>query len=157
VSTAIIMSSGLLAYIRSYIHWVGESASKSSPVKAEVRVYHQLFESEDPSAHPDGFLADLSPESEQIFPEAMLEIGFEEIRQRAPWPKEAGEANVSNKNRPESIRFQGMRVGYFCVDKDSTSQKLVLNQITGLKDSAERDLVMRSLKMEEQVTSLHLI
>lgn len=123
---------------KAYIHWVGESASKSSPVKAEVRVYHQLFESEDPSAHPDGFLADLSPESEQIFPEAMLEIGFEEIRQRAPWPKEAGEANVSNKNRPESIRFQGMRVGYFCVDKDSTSQKLVLNQITGLKDSAER-------------------
>ena len=128
---------GLFAHMRSYIHWVGESASKSSPVKAEVRVYHQLFKSEDPSAHPDGFLADLSPESEQVFPEAMLEIGFEEVRRRAPWPKEAGEANL-NEVRPESIRFQGMRVGYFCVDQDSTSTKLVLNQITGLKDSTEK-------------------
>jgi glutaminyl-tRNA synthetase len=132
------MFSGLFAHIRSYIHWVSQNASKSSPIKAEVRVYHQLFKSEDPSAHPDGFLADLSPESQQVFPEAMLDIGFEEVRQRAPWPKEAGEANVSNEGRPESIRFQGMRVGYFCVDKDSTSTKLVLNQITGLKDSAGR-------------------
>jgi glutaminyl-tRNA synthetase len=131
--------SDLFAHTCSYIHWVGESASKSSPIKAEVRVYHQLFKSEDPSAHQGGFLADLNPESEQIFQEAKLEIGFEEIRLQAPWPKEAGETAVSSEGRPESVRFQGMRVGYFCVDKDSTSAQLVLNQITGLKDSAGKD------------------
>ncbi|KAH8797353.1 putative glutaminyl-tRNA synthetase [Xylogone sp. PMI_703] len=123
---------------KAYIHWVSESASKSSPIKAEVRIYHPLFKSEDPSAHPDGFLADLSSESEQIFPEAMLETGFEEVRRRAPWPREAGEQNVSNEDHPESVRFQGMRVGYFCVDRDSTPTKLVLNQITGLKDSIKK-------------------
>jgi glutaminyl-tRNA synthetase len=69
----------------------------------------------------------------------MLEIGFKEIREQAPWPKEAGEANVSHEDRPESVRFQGMRVGYFCIDKDSSSERLVLNQITGLKDSAGKD------------------
>ncbi len=138
MSTTIIKFPNSSAHIHSYIHWVSESASRSSPVKAEVRVFHQLFKSEDPSAHPDGFLADLSPESEQIFPEAMLETGFEEIRRRAPWPEEAGEAKSSHQDRPESIRFQGMRVGYFCVDKDSSPAKLVLNQITGLKDSAEK-------------------
>ena len=68
----------------------------------------------------------------------MLEIRFEEVRLRAPWPKEAREANISSEDRLESIRFQGMRIGYFCVDKDSTSAKLVLNQITGLKDSSGR-------------------
>ncbi|MCJ1238803.1 hypothetical protein MMC14_006794 [Varicellaria rhodocarpa] len=122
----------------NYIHWVGQNASKSSPIKAEIRVYHELFKSEDLSAHPDGFLADLSSEAEQVFPEAMLEIRFEEVRLRAPWPKEAREANISSEDRLESIRFQGMRIGYFCVDKDSTSAKLVLNQITGLKDSSGR-------------------
>jgi hypothetical protein len=40
---------------------------------------------------------------------------------------------------PESVRFQAMRVVCFCVDKDSTSAQLVLNQITRLKDIAEKD------------------
>jgi glutaminyl-tRNA synthetase len=121
----------------SYIHWVGESASKQSPILAEARIYNQLFRSDDPSAHPDGFLADLNPESETLYPDAMIEVGFREIQKRAPWPKEAGEANViGGESAPESVRFQGMRVGYFCVDSDSTSEKLVLNQITGLKDTA---------------------
>jgi glutaminyl-tRNA synthetase len=131
--------SALSAHICSYIHWVGESASKSSPIKAEARVYLPLFKSEDPSAHPEGFLADLEPNSEQVYPDVMLEVGFNEIRDQAPWPKEAGEANASHEHRPESVRFQGMRVGYFCIDKDSTPEKLVLNQITALKDSAGKD------------------
>jgi glutaminyl-tRNA synthetase len=71
----------------------------------------------------------------------VLEIGYNEVHQKAPWPAEHGESKMAEKEskssiRPESVRFQGVRVGYFCVDSDSTPEKLVLNQITTLKDSA---------------------
>ena len=97
--------------------------------------------SDDPCAHPEGFLADLNPSSEEVFPKALLEIGYNEVHQKAPWPAECGESNTAEKEaksgvRPEAVRFQGVRVGYFCVDSDSTPEKLILNQIVTLKDSA---------------------
>lgn len=77
----------------------------------------------------------------------MIESGFEEIRQRAPWPAEAGEkitnAETNQANgadptatnpRPETIRFQGMRVAYFCVDRETTTDNLILNKIVSLKE-----------------------
>ncbi|KAL1969912.1 hypothetical protein VTN77DRAFT_7421 [Rasamsonia byssochlamydoides] len=124
---------------KAYIHWVGDSPSHNSPIKAEVRAFNPLFKSEDPSAHPDGFLADINPESEQIYHDAFLEIGFEEISRSAPWPKESGEKTTNDDGTtstpPYNIRFQGMRVAYFAVDKDSTPEKVVLNRIVTLKDS----------------------
>ena len=77
----------------------------------------------------------------------MMESGFEEIRQRAPWPAEAGERQLANADGtdstkkahqatpgPESVRFQGMRVAYFCVDRESTKDDLILNRIVSLKE-----------------------
>ncbi|WEW58389.1 glutaminyl-tRNA synthetase [Emydomyces testavorans] len=74
--------------VKIYIHWVGESPKHNSPKCAEVRVFNQLFKLEDPSSHPDGFLADINPESEQIFANSFIETGFDEICRSAPWPKE---------------------------------------------------------------------
>ncbi|KAL8886797.1 MAG: hypothetical protein Q9215_005535 [Flavoplaca cf. flavocitrina] len=118
-----------------------------SPIKATVRAFNPLFKSNNPSAHPDGFLADINPDSEQIFPHAMMECGFEEIKQRAPWPAEAGEKQLAAPDEPdsakkpqkatpgpESIRFQGMRVAYFCVDRESTKDDLILNRVVSLKE-----------------------
>lgn len=79
----------------------------------------------------------------------MIETGFEEISRRAPWPAEAGEkldkAESAEQNvevtqpRAETIRFQGMRVAYFCVDRESTNDEIILNRIVGLKEDTRKD------------------
>lgn len=154
---------------KSFIHWVASSPEHHSPIKAEVRIINPLFKSDNPAAHPEGFLKDINPDSEEIFPNAMIETGFEEIRRRAPWPAEAGEKatadeakmheehaksdaslmqgnveadggdSVKPAARPETVRFQGMRMGYFCVDKESSAEKLVLNRIVSLKEDTGKD------------------
>jgi len=120
---------------KTYIQWVAKAPSHNSPVKAEVRVTNQLFKSENPSAHPQGFLADINPDSEEIWKDALIETGFEEVRRRAPWPELEGEKDKS-KIGPESVRFQALRVGYFAMDSDTTEEKIVLNRIVTLKEDA---------------------
>lgn len=150
---------------KSFIHWVASSPAHHSPIAAEVRIINPLFKSDNPAAHPEGFLKDINPDSEEIFPSAMIETGLEEIRSRAPWPAEGGEKTVADKSkmneehaksdastmqssvedpmkaaaRPETVRFQGMRMGYFCVDKESSAEKLVLNRIVSLKEDTGKD------------------
>lgn len=120
---------------KTYIQWVSASPKHDSPIKAEVRVFNPLFKSENPDAAEGGFMNDISPNSEEVYPDAMVETGFAEIRRRAPWPEEAGEKAVEHGDAGfESVRFQGMRVAYFTMDKDSTEEKLVLNRIVGLKE-----------------------
>lgn len=91
---------------KTYIHWVPEGSPK-----AEVRIHAALFRSDDPNSAPGGFMNDLNPESETIWPNAMVETGFYEVRQRAPWPEAQGEQ--TRVVGPESVRFQAMRVAYF--------------------------------------------
>ena len=140
---------------KTYIQWISASAKHNSPIKAEVRVFNSLFKSEDPDAHPDGFLADVNPASEEVYPNALVETGLREVQRRAPWPEEAGEKGVSMKEGlegvsgeekekavakvqlgPETVRFQGLRVAYFCMDKESTEDRVVLNRIVSLKEDA---------------------
>jgi len=78
----------------------------------------------------------------------LIETGFEEIRRRAPWPAEAGEKDVGKKEEdtvagPETVRFQGMRMGYFCVDRESTDKEIVLNRIVSLKEDTGKGLARR--------------
>ena len=120
----------------SYIQWVADSSAHSSPIRAEVHNFNRLFNSAIPVAHPDGLLADINPNSEETFPNALVETGFLEIRRRAPWPANPGGNDASDDNGPESIRFQGMRIAYFCEDKTSTTEKVVLNRIVTLKEDA---------------------
>ncbi|KAK2745864.1 hypothetical protein FQN57_003477 [Myotisia sp. PD_48] len=121
---------------KAYIQWVADSPARGSPVHVEVRNFNPLFKSDNPVAHPDGFLADINPESEEIFQNALIEAGFHEIQQRAPWPPKAPKSDASSNDGPESVRFQGMRVAYFCEDKDSTPEKIVLNRIVTLKEDS---------------------
>ncbi|OAX80348.1 glutamine-tRNA ligase [Emergomyces africanus] len=142
---------------KTFIHWVALSAEHASPIKAEVRVINRLFNSDDPKSHPDGFLADINPNSMEIYSGAMVDIGFPEIKSRAPWPAKEGETlstgegadsneyDISGAGKagangsivhPETVRFQGMRVAYFALDSDSTEDKVVLNRIVALKDDA---------------------
>ncbi|KAL6247443.1 Glutaminyl-tRNA synthetase [Rhinocladiella similis] len=121
---------------KAYIHWVADSPGHDSPIACEVRVFNPLFKSENPDAVEPSFMADLNPDSLKVYPNAMAEVGLKEIRERAPWPEEAGEKK--DKCGFESVRFQAMRTGYFCLDPDTerTAGKVVLNRIVSLKEDA---------------------
>jgi glutaminyl-tRNA synthetase len=135
---------------KGYISWVAKSEKHNSPIQAEVRILNPLFKSASPDSVEGGFLNDVREDSEEIFPNAMVETGLSEVRRRAPWPEEAGEQSMKKGELIadgketadgvripfETVRFQGMRVAYFCMDKDSTADKIVLNRIVSLKEDA---------------------
>jgi glutaminyl-tRNA synthetase len=95
---------------KATLHWL--SARHAEP--AEVRLYDHLFTRPDPGADGD-LLADLNPHSEEVIPSAWAEPGLGAL---AP-----GE------------RLQFERLGYFCVDPDSTTGRLVLNRTVTLRDT----------------------
>ena len=97
--------------VRGTSHWV----SASHAVDGEVRLYGQLFKSENPGAETGNFLDDIDPDSLIVLTGCKLE----------PSIAEAG---------PET-RFQLLRQGYYTVDKDSKPESPVLNLTVGLKDS----------------------
>ncbi|KAI0834248.1 glutaminyl-tRNA synthetase [Hypoxylon sp. FL0890] len=116
---------------KAYIQWVSTEAAGTR--EAEVRIYNSLFKSDNPNDAPGGFLTDINPESEVIYPNALIESGFDEVKRRAPWPEAAGESELG-KGGPESVRFQAMRIAYFALDSDSTDDHIILNRIVALKE-----------------------
>lgn len=127
---------------KAYIQWVPESVKYKSPVKiSEVRIYNQLFKSENPSSHPDGFLADINQDSEEVIKGAMVEPALLDVRAKSPlnMPFTDEKFSIKEEGGPETVRFQALRVGYFCLDIDSTDDKLILNRIVTLKEDAEKD------------------
>ena len=95
---------------KATLHWV----SAEHAIDCEVRLYDRLFRSENPEESGD-FLADLNPDSLRVLPNAKIE------------PSVRGAAPLT--------RYQFERVGYFCVDRDSTAEKLVFNRAATLKDT----------------------
>lgn len=115
---------------KTYIQWVALSPDHSSPVKvAEVRSFNRLFLSENPESNPDGFLADINPNSLDLYKNAVIEVGFDDFKKKFVKPG-AG---------PESMRFQGLRVGYFCMDREATEESLILNRIVTLREDSSKD------------------
>jgi glutaminyl-tRNA synthetase len=99
--------------VKGTIHWV----SAEHAVTAEVRLYDHLFRTPDPDEVPEGesYLANLNPTSLEVLPRCYLE--------------------PSVKGATRGARFQFERLGYFCVDKDSTAQRLVFNRAVTLADT----------------------
>ncbi|KAF3193868.1 hypothetical protein TWF106_006796 [Orbilia oligospora] len=123
---------------KTYLQWIGHAPEKGSPVKVEARLFNQLFLSENPESNPNGFLADINPNSEEIYGDAIIDTGFHEVRRRAPWPAAEGERNGEEVGL-ETVRFQGLRVGYFAMDRESTDEKIVLNRIVTLKEDGGKN------------------
>ncbi|KAK0732064.1 glutaminyl-tRNA synthetase-like protein [Lasiosphaeris hirsuta] len=117
---------------KTYIQWVGTDGRN-----AEVRLYNSLFLSDNPASAEGGYLNDINPESEVVYPNALIESGIDEVKRRAPWPEAAGEDKLG-KGGPESVRFQGLRVAYFALDSDSTDDKIILNRIVSLKEDVKK-------------------
>ncbi|KAI3405150.2 GLN4 [Candida oxycetoniae] len=123
---------------KTYIQWV--PVEDSIRVK-EVRIYNQLFKSENPAAHPDGFLKDINESSESVLYSAVIECNFNEIRQKSPMNLEisGSQFNIKEEKGNNTIRFQALREGYFCVDKDDKDNgELILNRIVTLKEDANK-------------------
>ena len=99
--------------VRGTLHWV----SAAHAVDAEVRVYDRLFLAEDPEDVEEGqtFLDNINPDSLEIITDCKAE------------PR-VGEAKPGD-------RFQFMRIGYFCVDPDTTDGHVVYNRTIALRDT----------------------
>jgi glutaminyl-tRNA synthetase len=95
--------------VKGTIHWV----SALHALDAEVRLYDRLFTVENPSGEDWEKL--LNPNSLEVLSNCKLE------------------PHLANAKRQE--RFQFERLGYFCVDSDSTKEKLVFNRAVTLKDT----------------------
>lgn len=121
---------------KTFVQWVPQDNIK---VK-QVRIYKQLFKSENPSAHPEGYLADIHEDSEEIVEGALVERSFNEIKAKSPLNVaiEGSEFNIKEKEGPETIRFQALRVGYFCADTDSTDSEVILNRMVTLKEDSSK-------------------
>lgn len=95
--------------VKGTLHWV--SAQHAVPV--EVRLYDYLMLGEQEN-EADDFIAKLNPNSLEVL-SSMAEASIKE-------------AKVGDK-------FQFLRQGYFCIDTDTTDDKIVINRIVGLRDS----------------------
>ena len=98
--------------VQGTIHWV--SAQHAKP--AEVRLFDRLFSVPDPNDVPEGqdWRQNINPESLRTA-KAMLEPSL-------------ADAQVGD-------RFQFERMGYFCVDPDTTTNQMVINRVATLKDT----------------------
>jgi glutaminyl-tRNA synthetase len=101
--------------VKGTIHWV----SAAQTISAEVRLYDRLFKVENPSSEEGDFKDYINPDSLQII-YAFIEPSLQN-------------ANTEN-------RYQFLRKGYFCLDKDATSDKLVFNRTVTLKDAWAKEV-----------------
>ena len=97
--------------VKGVIHWV----SAQHAVPAEIRLYDRLFVTEDMNAIEDDFTNHLNPNSLQILKTVYAE-------------PELAKAKIGE-------RFQFLRMGYFCLDPDATSNKLIFNRTVTLRDT----------------------
>lgn len=97
--------------VKGTIHWVSIPHAK----EAEVRVYDRLFTNE-------------SPDKDK-------EVDFKEFINPNSLKVITGYVEPSLVTSKELDHFQFQRLGYFCVDRDSTSEKLVFNKTVGLRDT----------------------
>ena len=96
--------------VKGTLHWV----SAKHAIKAEVRLYDYLLLAEK-ADEADDFISSLNPNSLEILNDCMVEPSL-------AWTAPGN-------------RYQFLRQGYFCVDKESTMEKLIFNQVVGLRDS----------------------
>lgn len=103
-------------HVKGTIHWVSVRHAAS----AEVRLYDRLFRVEDPGNEERDFKEYINTESLQIIPNAYIE-------------KDLADAELGRG-------YQFLRKGYFTLDKDSGSDKLVFNRTVTLRDTWAKEV-----------------
>ena len=107
-------SSGLK--VKGTLHWV----SVAHAVAAEIRLYDRLFTAENVDAAEGDFKDHINPDSLQVIQTAYAE------------PALTGSNLID--------RYQFIRKGYFCLDKDSTVDKIIFNRTVTLKDTWAKEV-----------------
>lgn len=97
--------------VKGTIHWV----SAGDAIRAEVRLYDYLIETDEKGEVPADFLAAVNKNSLEILQDALVE--------------------PSVRFTAQGTHYQFLRQGYYVVDKESTPEHLVFNRVVGLKDS----------------------
>ena len=97
--------------IKGTIHWV----EAKTALKAEVRLYDYLLETDADGNVPADFIASLNKKSLEVVKDALIE--------------------PSVKLTAAGTHYQFLRMGYFVVDPDTTPDHLVFNRVVGLRDS----------------------
>ena len=101
--------------VKGTIHWV----SVSHAVPAEVRLYERLFKVENPAAEDGDFKEYINEDSLKTISNAWVEYSL--------------------LSGTTATRYQFLRKGYFCLDKESTANKLVFNRTVTLKDAWSKE------------------
>jgi len=96
--------------VQGTLHWV----SSAHAIPVSLNLYDRLFKTENPAMEEGDFKEYINPDSLEIIPVAYAEPSLAEAR-------------------PEE-RYQFLRKGYFCLDKESSPQKPVFNRTVSLKD-----------------------
>ncbi len=97
--------------VKGTLHWV----SVENSFDAEIRLYDRMFMDEDPDGHKDkDFREFINPDSLTVLRHCKLEPSIKSAK-------------------PED-KFQFQRLGYFCMDKDSTPENPVFNRTVPLRD-----------------------
>ena len=100
-----------LRKVKGTLHWV----SVKHAIEAEIRLYDRLFTEEAPDGDKEkDYLDFVNPESLKVVT-GYLEPSLKDVKEQ------------------DKVQFQ--RIGYFCVDKDSTEDKLIFNRTVSLRDS----------------------
>ncbi|MBL7748068.1 MAG: glutamine--tRNA ligase/YqeY domain fusion protein [Chitinophagaceae bacterium] len=96
--------------VKGTLHWV----SLKSSISLEIREYDRLFKVEDPTDEEGDFKEYLNPASLKVITTAV------------------GEPALANAKFDD--RYQFIRKGYFCLDKDTSSSRIIFNRTVTLKD-----------------------
>ena len=102
--------------VKGTLHWV----SAKHAVSAEVRLYDRLFRVEDPTDEEGDFKDYLNPDSLQVLQRVYAEPDL--------------------LNADLNSRYQFLRKGYFCLDKDSKTGHLIFNRTVTLKDAWAKEV-----------------
>ena len=113
--------------VRGTIHWV----SVEHALEAEVRLYDHLFAKPNPEDVDEGgnYKDSLNPDSLEVV---------------------TGRVEPSLASAPAGSRYQFERMGYFCVDTESTGERLVLNRTVTLRDTWAKIEKMRAAGQREK-------
>ncbi|WP_010228196.1 glutamine--tRNA ligase/YqeY domain fusion protein [Gillisia marina] len=103
-----------LRKVKGTLHWV----SIQHAIKAEIRLYDRLFTVAAPDADKEkDFMEFVNPDSLKVI---------------------TGYVEPSLKDASVADKFQFQRIGYFCIDKESTKENLIFNRTVTLRDSWEK-------------------
>jgi glutaminyl-tRNA synthetase len=102
--------------VKGTLHWV----SAAHAVGVEVRLYDRLFKAEDPGSEEGDFKDYVNPNNLTIIEKAYAEPAL--------------------RTATFDERYQFLRKGYFCLDKDSNEEVMIFNQTVTLKDAWAKEV-----------------